>query len=129
SLTTEAGEKAATEFLCCASPVSAIFTAGGYPALGVMRTAQRLGLKIPDELSLIARTAYSISELAVPPLTICGLPQRSWIREAASLLIQRIRSGNETHSPRSHVVPIGGVMIRGTTRRVHNRSHNQETSQ
>ena len=59
-------------------------------AIGVMQAARELGLRIPDDLSLIGYDDIEGSRLTCPPLTTIHQPTVEKGRVAAQLLLQRI---------------------------------------
>lgn len=62
-------------------------------AIGVMQAARELGLRIPDDLSLIGYDDIEASGLTCPALTTIRQPTLEKGRVAAQLLLQRMESG------------------------------------
>lgn len=67
-------------------PPTAIFAANDEQALGVYAAAQRHGLRVPDDLSVIGFDDVPMSQWVLPPLTTVGAP----IHELAELATQTI---------------------------------------
>jgi LacI family transcriptional regulator len=65
----ESGVKAAEILLTLAHRPTAIFAANDEMAFGVMNVAYHMGLRIPDDLSLVGFDGTSFSTFVVPPLT------------------------------------------------------------
>ncbi|GIL09028.1 MAG: hypothetical protein BroJett033_5390 [Chloroflexota bacterium] len=59
-------------------------------AIGVMQAARELGLRVPDDLSLIGYDDIEASRLTCPALTTIRQPAVEKGRIAAQLLLQRI---------------------------------------
>lgn len=64
-----AGVKAAEELLSLDRRPTAIFAANDEMAFGVMNVAYHMGLRIPDDLSLVGFDGTSFSTFVVPPLS------------------------------------------------------------
>jgi DNA-binding LacI/PurR family transcriptional regulator len=69
---------------------SAIFAHNDIIALGVYRGLHEIGLKIPDEVSIVGYDDLGVCELVYPPLTSVGVPLRELARIAVDLLMRRI---------------------------------------
>ena len=68
--------------------------------MGVMRAARRLGVRIPDEVSLVALHDTELADFLTPALTTVLLPVDEMARQAVDILIEIIDGG----SPDSVVV-------------------------
>jgi LacI family transcriptional regulator len=68
------GLAAGTELLRQSTPPTAIFAASDTLALGVIEAARRLGLSVPDDLSIVGFDNTGLSEGASPPLTTIHQP-------------------------------------------------------
>lgn len=71
-------------------PATAIIASDSLVALAVFRAARRLGVCIPDELSLVAFDDADWTELTTPGVTVMAQPIHEIGAEAARLLIRRI---------------------------------------
>jgi len=69
ALTYESGVKAATELLSRERRPTAIFAANDEMAFGVMHVAHEMGLKIPDDLSLVGFDGTPFSSFVIPALS------------------------------------------------------------
>ncbi|PBC59698.1 transcriptional regulator [Streptomyces sp. Tue6028] len=71
-----------------------IFCYNDRVAAGVLHAATRLGIAVPDELSVIGYDDQEhMSAFLTPPLTTVGLPHRAMGEAAARLLLDAIDSG------------------------------------
>ncbi|MGZ0712615.1 LacI family DNA-binding transcriptional regulator (plasmid) [Coraliomargarita sp. W4R53] len=89
--TVEAGIAGTDALLGLASPPTAIFAQSDLEALGAYRAAQRRGLRIPQDVSIIGYDDLPMAELAHPPLTTIRQPLAE-IASAATRLILRLRA-------------------------------------
>jgi LacI family transcriptional regulator len=84
------GHEAALSLLRPASRPTAIFAANDMMAIGVMMALRDLGLRCPDDVSLVGFDTLEIVEVLRPPLTTVQQPVYSLGVTAAERLIQRI---------------------------------------
>jgi LacI family transcriptional regulator len=75
---------------------SAIFACNDLMAMGVLRAAHELGVIVPDDLSVIGFDGIYLTSFTTPTLSTIRLPRFDMGRQAAHLLLQRIR---DTHKP------------------------------
>jgi LacI family transcriptional regulator len=74
------------ELMRSAPDLTAVFAASDALALGAISSAYRLGIKIPDELSIIGYDNLPMAEMAIPPLTTVAQPLEQMGRVAAEML-------------------------------------------
>lgn len=92
------GEACGAKLLSAPERPTAIFASNDDTALGVMAAANRLGLRVPQDVSV---SGFDDSELALrawPPLTTVRQPIREMAAAAAEMLIN---AGEETEQRRS----------------------------
>jgi LacI family transcriptional regulator len=68
--------------------ITAIFAASDELAMGAISAAYQLGIKVPDELSIIGYDNLSIAEMAIPPLTSVAQPLTEMGEVAANMLFE-----------------------------------------
>jgi LacI family transcriptional regulator len=85
------GEIAADQLLDLPDPPTAIFAANDDMAAGVIRAAERRGIKVPDELSVAGCDDVTLAQLIYPALTTINQPLASMSESAATALIESIR--------------------------------------
>ena len=73
--------------------LGAIVTLNSEAIGGVMRAVHEAGLRIPDDVSLVATTSPRIAALIAPPLTTVDIPTEDMGRIGADLLIRRLEGG------------------------------------
>lgn len=108
----KSGETGATFLLRRHKPPTAIFAANDDMAAGVIRAADRLGVKIPGELSVAGFDDVALARLVYPALTTIRQPLGLMAGRAVSELISPVSAGAELHG--SIVVP-AELQIREST--------------
>lgn len=85
-------ERLALKLLELPDPPTCIIAPDDYAALGVMNTARRLGLKIPEDISMAGYDGISVSQALEPKLTTIRQDTDKIGAEAAKQLINLIES-------------------------------------
>jgi LacI family transcriptional regulator len=105
------GEACATRLLNRPQPPTAIFAANDDMAAGVIRVAERLEIKVPEQLSVAGCDDIALAQQIYPALTTINQPLAAMADEAVRLLINPDR---KTTTPRTYVVP-GALRVRDST--------------
>ncbi len=105
----EPARRAALELLRTDRRPTAILAMSDVLALGVLQAAAELGLRVPDDLSLVGFDDSPAASLAMPPLTTIAQPHEEKGRLAAEWLLEaiaerRMRRGRRTLLPTQLVV-------------------------
>src|SRR6266478_713650 len=108
----ESGAVAAERLLASQGPPTAIFCFNDEMAMGVIQTAKRRGLRVPDELSVIGFDDIRFARCIDQPLTTVAQPMRA-IGEGTVRLLLEILSGRAT-PPESITLP-HTLIVRSTT--------------
>jgi DNA-binding LacI/PurR family transcriptional regulator len=112
----DAGYRSALRLLGRRNPPDAIIASGDRQALGVLRAAHDLGIRVPSELG-VAGSGDTIASHARPPLTSIKVQAQALgvaaVHSLQSLVNDGVRPGDE-------VLPVS-LVVRGSTRR--SRSH------
>ena len=82
--------------------VTAIFSASDEIAMGVLSAAYHLGIKVPDELSVIGFDNLNLAEMTIPPLTTIGQPLVKMGEVSAQMLFKILETGD---IPESRIMP------------------------
>ena len=106
------GEAAAVELLEKDVPPTAIFAANDDMAAGVLRVTDRLGIKVPEQLSVAGCDDIALAQQIYPALTTINQPLAQMAEAAVLLLIESQRNQQEPESP---VIVPSTLMIRGST--------------
>ncbi|MEV4008961.1 substrate-binding domain-containing protein [Nonomuraea angiospora] len=93
-------------------PPTAIFTCNDGEALGVYRAAHELGLRIPDDLSVVGFDDLPSIRWAVPPLTTIRQPLTEMAMAAARMVVALAQG---TPLPRHRVEFATELIVRGST--------------
>jgi LacI family transcriptional regulator len=93
AMTLEAGEAAAMEILGSKAPPTALVCAVDMAALGVYRAAEKLGLQIGQDVSVIAYDGIPEGAHLRPPLSTNVVDFTLAGQRLSALLIQRIKGG------------------------------------
>jgi DNA-binding LacI/PurR family transcriptional regulator len=101
------------EVLERADPPDAIFAVSEGYAIGALRAARALGLRIPEDLLLAAGVDSHQASVSDPPITALDLHPAEHAAAAVDLLVARL--GGD-HSVRARSVP-GTLCVRASTRR------------
>ncbi len=92
----------------------AVFAQNDRMALGVLHAARELGLRVPDELGVIGVDDMPLSSYFDPPLTTMRQDMPRIGREAARLLLERIRN---PRAPVTNLKLPAELVVRESTRR------------
>lgn len=91
----EGGYKAGMSLLTGNHPPTAIMTGADVAALGVWRAAHELGLRVPEDVSLVGYNNTALADLATVQLTSVDQAGHDMGSTAARLLIERVESRRE----------------------------------
>jgi len=106
------GEAAAVKLLKRKQPPTAIFAANDDMAAGVIRVADRMNIKIPEQLSVAGCDDITLAQQVYPALTTIRQPLVTMAECAVMALIGNSRTGSPQKG--TEVVP-GALKIRGST--------------
>jgi DNA-binding LacI/PurR family transcriptional regulator len=87
------GYELAGQLLDLPDPPTALFTGTNHLTFGALRLIQDRGLRIPDDVALVAFDEVAWMSVVRPPLTVAAQPTYELGRIAAELLLQRIEDG------------------------------------
>lgn len=96
----ENGEQALRTILTENPKTTAIMCVNDVLAIGALRAARSLGLRVPDDISITGFDDIEIAQLAEPALTTVHVPHREMGKRAARLLIEMLGSGATVDSER-----------------------------
>ena len=86
---------------------TAVLAFGNLLALGALQALRRLGLGVPEEVSLIAFDDQPWTELTAPPLTTVAQPVEALAEVAMQRLFERLQAGTEpAPGASSEVLPV-----------------------
>ncbi|EDQ02163.1 LacI family DNA-binding transcriptional regulator [Shewanella benthica] len=102
--TYEGGAEAMSRLLDQPSPVTAIFACNDLMVMGAIRVAGKLGLIIPQDLSIIGYDDIPGAKYFNPPLTTISQPLEQLAEQAIAMLLARIKTP-ERESQRTLLPP------------------------
>jgi LacI family transcriptional regulator, repressor for deo operon, udp, cdd, tsx, nupC, and nupG len=91
----ESGVMGGERLLADATPPTAIFCLNDEMALGVLHTARRRALRVPDDLSIIGVDDIHYARYSYPPLTTVAQPMREMGEHAARVLLGILNGGDK----------------------------------
>ena len=112
SYTIESGYECMQSLLDVQPRPTAVSAANDLVAIGAMRAAKDRGLGVPEEVSVVGFDDIAVGEVSDPPLTTVHVPKYELGREAASLLIRRLKGDDVAQE---HIVLDHTFVIRGST--------------
>lgn len=110
--THDAGQKAAIQIAERAQRPTAVFAANDLNALGMISEFNRLGISVPDEVSIVGYDDTAYSGLGAQGLTTVHQPVYEMGTRAAEVLLERL-AGTRTESTFEVLAP--WLVTRGTT--------------
>jgi len=88
------GYRTMRELLEGGVPVEAVFAGNNVIAIGVVRAAQELGVRVPEDIALVAFDDFDLASALSPFLTVAKQPAYTMGTLAVEVLLQRIRGEN-----------------------------------
>ncbi|CAH0534565.1 HTH-type transcriptional repressor CytR [Vibrio stylophorae] len=85
------GARAMTSLLSLPEPPTAVFCHNDTMAIGAMQQAKRLGLRVPQDISVVGFDDIKFSEYCDPPLTTVSQPRYDIGRKAMLMLLELLR--------------------------------------
>jgi DNA-binding LacI/PurR family transcriptional regulator len=114
SPTPQPGYHATKKLLAAREPFSALFAFNDISAMGAIRAFREVGLRVPDDVSVVGFDDIQSAAYQNPGLTTVRQPLREMGRIAAETLLSRIRrSGPDSHGGETMIEP--ELIIRDTT--------------
>jgi LacI family transcriptional regulator len=106
------GEACAEKLLQLEDRPTAIFAANDDMAAGVVRIADRLGIRVPEDLSVAGCDNIALAQQIYPALTTINQPLAAMAEQAATMLIEHLRRHEALEG--AEIVP-GALKIREST--------------
>lgn len=107
-----AGERAAEEFCAIRPAPTAVIASNDMAAMGFLSGISRLGMRVPDDLSIVGFDGISLGETINPPLTTVLQPIDEMARRAVDMAEALVTSGLV-----EHVKLDPGFVVRASTAR------------
>ncbi|MBV7337861.1 LacI family transcriptional regulator [Chloroflexi bacterium TSY] len=113
SETMNMGRQGARELLSGVNPPTALFTINDMVAFGAYAGARELGLRVPEDVSIVGFDDIALTEVVDPPLTTIRQPVEEISRSAVEKLLARLRGNKD--EPASHVALLPKLVVRSST--------------
>jgi DNA-binding LacI/PurR family transcriptional regulator len=95
----DGGDVAMTRLLSLSKPPTAVLTSNDLTAIGALRAITRVGLRVPEDVSVIGFDDIELSQFTQPPLTTIRLSRDELGRRAFDALLEMVggqrRAGQE----------------------------------
>ncbi len=105
------GARATRGLLRLAEPPTAILYANDLMAIAGISVAHQLGVRVPDDLSIVGFDDTALAEHVSPALTTVRVDPQRWGRRATRLLLEFIESGRAADV----VMPAPSLIVRRST--------------
>ncbi len=99
------------------NPPDAVFCVNDLTATGVLKVMKKMGIKVPDDVSVAGFTDGLVATVTDPPLTTVSQHGFDLGKKAAEILLDRIRSGIEIKPPVLEIIPTT-LVVRESTRKI-----------
>ncbi|AKA38639.1 DNA-binding transcriptional regulator CytR [Yersinia ruckeri] len=90
----EAGAEAFAQLMSLPKPPTAIFCHNDVMAIGAIWQAKKMGLQIPEDVSLVGFDDLKLSQYCDPPLTTVAQPRYQIGEQAMLLLLEQLQGNN-----------------------------------
>jgi DNA-binding LacI/PurR family transcriptional regulator len=104
--TLEAGRDAALQVLSEPNPPTAIVAYSDVVAIGAIRAAHSLGIRVPEEISVVGFDDIEVAAFIEPPLTTVRQPKRAMGRQATDCILSQL-TGREAPDQ----MTLSGVLV------------------
>ncbi|RBW69829.1 LacI family DNA-binding transcriptional regulator [Bacillus taeanensis] len=81
-----------------AKDLTAVFAASDEIAVGALSAAYELGIRVPEDLSIIGYDNLKIAEMAIPPLTTLAQPLYEMGKAGTEMLLDMLETGQAVES-------------------------------
>jgi LacI family transcriptional regulator len=95
-----------------------VFAATFPLALGLYRAAEELGMRIPDDIDIIAFSNSGLNQALAPPMSFIEQPTYDLGRKALDLTLEHIRYGSQ-FVPRLITLPTKLILARTALKHPH----------
>lgn len=114
NFTFKSGIEIAQSILTRPNPPSALIFANDDMAAGALFSAHKLGIKVPQDLSVVGFDDTPVSEIVWPPLTTVHQPLKEIGQQSVEILLKKMSGINGINIPKQTIVPFR-LQIREST--------------
>lgn len=112
---TAGGQRALPLLLSLADPPSAILCYNDLTAIGVIDSARRAGLVLPQDLAIVGFDDIPFAQFCYPPLTTVAQPIAELGRRAIELMLALLSDDASGTAPGRHVTVKGQLIVRASS--------------
>jgi len=112
--TMEGGMRALGDLMRLPTPPTAVFCSNDMTAIGVMREAYDLGIKVPHDLSVVGFDDIRFSEFITPPLTTVRMSQTELARIAFQALMNDVTEEAASSGRKEYPLSTSLILRRST---------------
>lgn len=109
----ERAYQAVMRLLALEHPPTALYVANNMMTVGALRALHDIGVRVPDQLSIVGFDDLQLAALLFPPLTVVDRPMEEQGALAMRLLLRRLRETRDS-APRRIVLETK-LLVRGST--------------
>jgi DNA-binding LacI/PurR family transcriptional regulator len=102
----------ALEILSQQNRPDAVFATSDLYAIGILRAAKKLGIRVPEDLAIIGFDDIPFASMTDPPLTTIRQPFSDIGSRACELILEKIANHK---APKRRIILEGELIIRGST--------------
>jgi DNA-binding LacI/PurR family transcriptional regulator len=117
----EPARRAALDLLRAPTPPTAILAMSDVLALGVLQATSELGVRVPEQLSIVGFDDSPAAAMATPPLTTISQPHGEKGRLAAEWLIDAVEGRADSRNRRRRAILPTELVVRESTAPVRRR--------
>ncbi len=117
-LAMESGYNLAKQLLLRKDPPTAIFVAQYRMTLGAIMAINELGVRIPEDVSVIGFDNLEQTQIVNPPLTLVSQPLHEIARCAVDMLLRRVENREDAGRPPQLIKLATQLYVRGSVRAV-----------
>jgi LacI family transcriptional regulator len=92
----DGGEAAMTQLLSLPKAPTAVLTSNDLTAIGALRAITRVGLRVPEDISVVGFDDIELSQFTQPPLTTIRLSRDELGRRAFDLLYETVQGHQQS---------------------------------
>jgi DNA-binding LacI/PurR family transcriptional regulator len=111
----EGGKNALQQLSALREPPTALLCSNDMTAIGVLREAYELGIRVPQELSVVGFDDIRIAEFMIPPLTTVQMSQSELARLAFGALLEEVKRPDPTPEGTEYVLKTRLILRNSTT--------------
>ena len=110
----EGGMRCLAQLMNVRNPPTAVMCSNDMTAIGVMRAAYELGMRVPEQLSVVGFDDIHLAEFVTPPLTTVQMSQTKLAKLAFDALMEELNPGLQSRAPQGFALVTSLVLRKST---------------